>query len=477
MNHRGPRSLLTLAAPWKRWLPVLLLLLLSTVSEAARIGDLVESSRWEQALRFFSMRDPALRLALAGSILLGVSCGLLGSFLVVRRMALVGDTLSHAVLPGVALGFMWNMSKDPIAIFVGAVIAGLLGTLVVSAITKTTRLKEDAALGLVLATFFAIGLVLMGIIQQSPNPNKSGLDKTLFGQAAALSGADVTLMGVTTGLTILLLLCFYKEFLAASFDPIFARAIGLPVRALHHTLMLLLAAAVVVALQAVGVVLVSAMLITPAATAYLLTHRLHRMLILAAVLGLCSGALGAFLSFLESNLPTGPCMVLASSSIFTVAFLFAPRHGILPQWWRRRSRSSRVARENTLKAIYQVLERGEFRHEGVTLTDLAHHRRSTLETVEHELRVLERHDLATFDEPRKVAQLTPEGSRLAAAVVRNHRLWELYLTNRANYRPDHVHDDAEEMEHLLDEETVRRLERRLDFPERDPHGKVIPRPQ
>lgn len=454
-----------------------LVLLLPSPAHAARIGDLVETTAWEQAIRFFSFRDPALRLTLMGCLLLGVSCGLLGSFLVVRRMSLVGDTLSHAVLPGVALGFLWNATKDPVAIFVGAVIAGLVGTFVVGWITRTTKLKEDAALGLVLALFFALGVVLMGIIQGLPTADKSGLDKMLFGQAAALSGGDVKLMAVTTGATILLLAFFYKEFLVASFDPVFARGIGLPVQWLHHALMLLLAAAVVVALQAVGVVLVSAMLITPAATAYLLTDRLHRMLILSAVLGIVSGLLGAFLSFLGTNLPTGPCMVLAASSVFGAAFLFAPKHGLLPRWWRRQSRGRRIARENTLKAMYHVLEGWKFRHEGVTLDELAKQRRTTLDEAQREVLVLARHGLATYDGPRRAAQLTPEGSRQAAAVVRNHRLWELYLTNRANYRPDHVHDDAEEMEHVLDEETVRMLERRLDFPEQDPHGKTIPRPQ
>jgi ABC-type Mn2+/Zn2+ transport system permease subunit/Mn-dependent DtxR family transcriptional regulator len=456
---------------------VVFLLLIPSLSHAARIGDLVETTVWEQAVRFFSFRDPALRLALVGCVLLGVSCGLLGSFLVVRRMALVGDTLSHAVLPGVAVGFLWNATKDPVAIFVGAVIAGLLGTFVVGWITRTTKLKEDAALGLVLAVFFAVGLVLMGIIQGMPTADKSGLDKMLFGQAAALSGSDVKLMGVTTGATILLLAVFYKEFLVSSFDPVFARGIGIPVRSLHHALMLLLAAAVVVALQAVGVVLVSAMLITPAATAYLLTDRMHRMLFLSAVLGIFSGLLGAFFSFLGTNLPTGPCMVLAASTVFAIAFLLAPKHGLLPRWWRRQSRSQRIARENTLKAVYHVLEGWNFRHEGVTLDELAKQRRTTLEEAQREVLVLARHGLATFDAPRRATQLTPEGSRQAAAVVRNHRLWELYLTSRANYRADHVHDDAEEMEHVLDEETVRMLERRLDFPVHDPHGKSIPRPQ
>ena len=159
-------------------------------AHAARIGELSESNMGEQALRFFTLRDPSVRYALVGSILLGITCGLLGSFIVVRKMALVGDALSHAVLPGVALGFLWNMSKDPLTIFIGATIAGLLGTATVAAIKQTTRLKEDPVLGMVLAGFFSIGICLVTMIQHLPTGNKSGVDKFLFGQAAAISAED-----------------------------------------------------------------------------------------------------------------------------------------------------------------------------------------------------------------------------------------------------------------------------------------------
>jgi len=453
----------------------LLLLILSFANaEAARIGDIVETTPMEQAARFFSLSDKAVQLALAGSVLLGISCGLLGAFLVVRKMALVGDVLSHAVLPGVALGFLWGMTKNPVAILIGATAAGLLGTFTVSLITRTTRLKEDAALGLVLASFFAVGLCLMGMIQKLPTAEKSGLDKFMFGQAAAMSGADITLMSVVTILTCLLVIVFYKELLVISFDATFARTTGIPVRLLHEAFMLLLAFSVVIALQAVGVVLVSAMLITPAAAAYLLTDRMHRMLILSAIFGVLAGVAGAFFSFLGSNLPTGPFMVLAASTIFAGAFAFSPKHGVVPRWWRRRVKGDRIGRENTLKAIYQVLEAADFKSEGVTTAELAKHRHNTLETTLRDARKIARFKLVDFDDVRGVMRLTNEGWRQAKIIVRNHRLWELYLTSRANYQLDHVHDDAERMEHLLGEDTVRELERRLNFPQTDPHGRVIP---
>lgn len=449
-------------------------LLSAGAAHGAKISDISQTSVVEQAARFFTFQDPSLRYALLGSILLGISCGLLGSFIVVRKMALLGDTLSHAVLPGVAAGFLWNQTKDPFAIFVGATIAGLLGTGAVSLIRRTTRLKEDAALGLVLASFFAVGIALVTMIQRLPTGNKSGIDKFLFGQAAAISAGDVQLMAIVTAISVIGIALFYKECLVTSFDVQFAAAAGFPTRWIHHGIMLLLAFAIVVALQAVGVVLVSAMLITPAAAAYLLTDRMHRMLLLAALFGMFAGMLGAFLSFLGNNLPTGPFMVLAASFIFVLAFLFGPRHGAVVRWFRRRSRTDRVRRENTLKAIYRVLEEREFRDEGVTLRELAELRRESLEEAQAQATALARHGFVTPHEDGNIIFFTPRGWQRACEIVRNHRLWELYLTNAAQYAPDHVHEDAEKIEHVLGAETVRELERRLQFATRDPHGRLIP---
>ena len=460
---------------WRASVGLFLLAGLPLPASAARIGDLSALNLWDQAVRFFTFSDPAVRYALLGSVLLGLSCGLLGSFLVVRKLSLVGDTLSHAVLPGVALGFLWNLNKDPVVIFVGAVIAGLLGTVVVSLIQQTTKLKEDTALGLVLAVFFAVGMCLTSMIQRLPTGNKSGLDKFLFGQAAALGARDVTLMFWITLVTVLVIVIFYKELLVASFDPGFAQATGLPTRLLHYMVMLLLAFAVVIALQAVGVVLVSAMLITPAAAAYLLTDRLHRMLFLSAAFGVGAGSVGSFLSFLGNNLPTGPLMVLGASFVFLLAFLFGPRHGLLAKYWRQRSRASRIQRENTLKSIYHVLEGRDFQGgEGVSLRELAERRRETVEEARAQALALRRHGLATLHEEGNLMFVTPEGWQMACAMVRNHRLWELYLTHAAQIAADHVHEDAEKIEHVLGEETVRELERRLEYATVDPHGRRIP---
>ena len=459
----------------RRLFPLVLLTLfcfVPAVAFAARISELADTSTAERAVRFFTFQDPSLRYALAGSMLLGVCCGLMGSFLVVRKLALMGDALSHAVLPGVALGFLWNMTKDPIAIFIGATIAGLLGAGTVQLIRATTKHKEDAALGFVLASFFGLGICLVTMIQNIPGGNKSGLDRFMFGQAAALGQNDVYLLGAVTALAIGAVLLFYKEFTITSFDAGFARAAGMPVQVFHYSLMLLVAFAIVASLQAVGVVLVSAMLIIPAAAAFLLTDRFGLLLVLSSALGLCAGALGSFFSFVGRNLPTGPLMVLAASTVFAGALLFSPRHGIVPRWWRHRSRSARIQRENTLKAIYHLLEDDEFRRESVSVSELAERRRETMEETKQQLDAVRRSGFVTTSGQNLV--LTPDGWQRACEIVRNHRLWELYLTNAAHMAPDHVHENAEIIEHILGEENVLQLEKRLSYARRDPHGKLIP---
>ncbi len=347
---------------------VALALSFAAPAEAARISDLQDTDVWEQVFRFFSMQDDVVRTALLGSIFLGVSCGLLGSFIVVRKLSLFGDTLSHAVLPGVAIGYLVAGQKDPLAIFVGATLAGILGTLMVNLIKKTTHIKEDSSLGMVLAGFYGVGIVLMNRIQKLPTGTQSGVDKFLFGQAAALSSLEVWMIAGVAVAAVLLVLLFYRQFLLGSFDIGFARSLGLPAGLFHYLLMMLLAFTVVVSLQAVGAVLVSAMLVIPAASAYLLTDRMHRMLILASAFGIFSGVLGAFFSFLGNSLPTGPLMVLAASSVFALSFLFSPKHGLVSRWRKRRSGQKRIENENTLKAIYHVRESYGFAGEGVKVT-------------------------------------------------------------------------------------------------------------
>ena len=441
---------------------------------ADRVSDSVDNSAWEQIKRILTLRDPSVRIALGGCLLLGVCCGLLGSVIVVRQFALAGDTLAHAVLPGIALGYMWAMKKSPIHLFVGAVLAGLIGAVVVSLIQQTTRLKRDTSLGIVLGGFYAFGIVLVTYLQNHMPGDAAGLKSFLFGKAAAMTETDLVLITSITVISLVIFVLFFGQLKAISFDASFARSIGIRERFFHYLLMLLLAWAVVAALQAVGVVLVTAMLIIPAATAYLLTDRLHWMVFLSIIIGGTVSTAGVIISFLGPKLPTGPFIVLTAASVFAVAFIAAPRHGRIAKWWSRRRQSDQIRRENTLKAIYHLQEANEFANDWIGVDDLIGKRRKRQEEVLREIRLLDRKQLIHWDEEGARLRFEDDGLTRAKEIVRNHRLWELYLTNKANIAPDHVHDDAEKIEHILGDDLVRELEESLENTGVDPHGKEIP---
>ncbi len=432
-----------------------------------------EAGLWEKSLRFFSLRDPFVRSSLAAAVLLGVNCGLLGGYLVVRRMALAGDTLAHAVLPGIVAGYLYHMTKDPLAMLAGAAVAGIVGSLLVSGITHTTKLKSDAAQGLVLTVFFALGVCWIAML---PPGNKTGLDKFIFGQLAAVDSQDVSWLAWSLLATLASVLLLHRGFLVLSFDAAFGRVAGLPVRFLHYLLMLLTTVAIVVSMEAVGVVLVSALLVIPAAAAGLLTDQLHRLLVISAAIGVLSALAGSYFSFVGTRLPAGPMVVLCAAALFAGAFCFSPRHGWLTRWWKARQWNRRVRLENALKAIYHLLEKrdsAEIPGRHFTADEFAASQGCTVRRSSSALKPLQQAGWLAAAAPGDFS-LTDAGWAEARRVVRNHRLWELYLTQRARFATDHVHEDAEKMEHLLSEENVRRMAEQLGNPTADPHGRPIP---
>ena len=416
----------------------------------------------DRALTFVTLQDGLVRAALPGILLLGLNCGVLGTLLIARRMTMLGDTLSHAVLPGIAGGFLWTMTKNPVALLAGALLTGILSSLVAGWIMNGTKLKPDAAQSVVLTVFFAAGILLIKLL---PDGNKAGIDRFLYGQAAALDAGETVMLAVAAGATLLTVGLGYRGFLLMSFDPGFGRSAGLPVRGFHLLQMFLTTLAVVVSMQAVGVILVAGLLVIPGATAWLFSGRLHRVLVLAAIFGMAAGLAGAFLSYAGDGMAMGPTLVLCAGIMFAGAFLLSPRYGMARRfvsgWLDRR----RIQREDALKSVYRLLERRDFR-EAAFLPDDAGQDRGMMES-------LARHGLAE-SLSAGTWKLTGRGFRHASRVVRNHRLWELYLTRRAGYAEDPVHDDAEEMEHLLAEENIAHLMGVLGHPVADPHGRRIP---
>jgi manganese/zinc/iron transport system permease protein len=280
--------------------------------------------------------DYTLRTVALGSALLGVVSGALGAFAVLRRQSMLGDAMSHAALPGIALAFMLTGSKETAVLMAGAAVAAWLGALLSLGIARTTRIKDDSALGLSLSVFFGLGLMLLTLIQKLPNANQAGLDKFLFGQAAALLERDVAAMAAFGLPALLLLAALWKEFALLTFDRDFAATLGLRVRLLDVLLTTLLVVAIVIGLQTVGVVLMSALIVAPAAAARQWTDRLGVMVVLSSLFGALSGVVGAVISSTAARTPTGPTIVLCISAIVAVSLLFGARRGLVWDWLRRR---------------------------------------------------------------------------------------------------------------------------------------------
>jgi manganese/zinc/iron transport system permease protein len=279
--------------------------------------------------------DYTLRTVTIGAMLLGAISGFLGCFAVLRRQALLGDAMSHAALPGIALAFLLTGQRDPFILFVGAASAALLAALWLLVVVRTTRIKDDAALALILAVFFGFGLVLLSYLQRQPNAAQAGLKSFLFGQAAALIERDLWAMLVVGVPALALVLIFWPQVKLVTFDPDFARSIGLPVRGFDVLLTVVIVAAIVIGIQTVGVVLMSAMLVAPAVAARQWTNRLETMVVLAASFGALAAMAGAWLSTLGEGLATGPLIVLMMSLVTVLSLLFAPERGLLWRYLRR----------------------------------------------------------------------------------------------------------------------------------------------
>jgi len=302
--------------------------------------------------------DYTVRTVALGSAALGLVAGALGTFAVLRRQSLLGDAVSHAALPGIVLAFMLTGRRTPLVLVLGAALTGWLAALLVSAVVRMTRIKTDTALGLVLSVFFGLGLALLSIVQRTAGAGQAGLDRFLFGQAAALVGADlVTMMALGAVVLTGLALC-WKEFKLLSFDPEYASTLGLPVRALDLFLTSLLVVAIVIGLQTVGVVLMSAMIVAPAAAARQWTDRLGLLVFTAAGFGALSGLVGAVASSAVPHLPTGPTIILVITTVTVASLLFAPRRGVLAE----RLRKSRQRRQVQLDAVLADLYRLAAQH-------------------------------------------------------------------------------------------------------------------
>lgn len=410
-----------------------------------------------------------------GTALLGATAGVVGTFAVLRRRALVGDMLSHAALPGVCLAFLVMGNRNLLGLSLGALATGLLGVAIVTLVCRWTRTKEDAAIGIVLSTFFGAGVVLLSIIQVSGGGHQAGLNSYLFGETAGMSRNDIRLIAAVALVCLVLVSLLYKEFRLLSFDVDFAAAQGWPTLLLDLVMMGTLAIVTIVGLPICGVILMAALVILPGAAARFWTHRLGQTIVIAAIVGAAAGLLGTFFAsplpqqwlgdgtlgtMLSANdLPPGPLIVLSATTLFLLSLLFAPQQGLVARSLAELRLRLRMVREHLLRAMYELSEPHLPERPLIDQPQLVARRSWSERTVNWWLRrlrtrgLVERHDHSV--------RLTQAGLAAAAEVTKTHRLWELFLVESAGIARDHVDRDADDVEHMLPAPLIHDLEQRL----------------
>ena len=413
------------------------------------------------------LQDYNTRIVLLGTLLLGVAAGLVGAFMLLRKRALVGDVVSHASLPGIAIAFLvmeWIQSgsgKWLPGLLLGGGLAGLTGVLAALGIRRFSRIREDAALAIILSLFFGLGISLFSVIQQMKKGNVAGLNDFIYGKASSMLASDVVLLGLMAVNVIIVCLAFTKEMLLICFDEEFAAAQGWPVSALDVQLMVLVVTVTVIGLQSVGLLLVVAMLITPAAAARFWTDQFGRMLWLSAFLGGLSAALGVMISALFPRLAAGAIIVLMGGVVFAISLIVGTRRGVWHRWRAQRESTRRVGRHDLLRALYECATApgatGDLNERSVFFAELVARRSWSQSRVKRLLKIAEREGLIAPAAPG-TWRLTKGGAIEAQRVARNHRLWELYLITHADIAPSHVDRDADEIEHKLDPEVIQELE-------------------
>lgn len=390
-------------------------------------------------------------VVLIGATLLGVTAGVLGAFAVLRERSLLGDALSHAALPGVAVAFIVTGAKDASSLALGAAVACVVGALAMVAIERTRRLAPDAAIGVVLAGFFSLGIVLLTYLANFNNANQAGLDTYLFGQAAGLLERDLVVMGALCAASLAAIAIAFRPLKVAVFDRDFAAAAGLPVRLIDLATTLLLVIAVIVGIRTVGAILMVALLIVPTIVARQLTHRLSRVLALAGVAGGLVGATGALLSQ-SSGLPTGPVIVLVGFALATAAVLLAPGRGVA---WRAR-RLLRDRRRALAEGVLVDLETALHAGPPPTADELMLASGRSPSAIAKALRDLDRTGMLTRDGDRVL--LSESGAAAAHAVLDRRRLWSLWLEHGWELElPDAREPDPTDLRASLGDEWTERL--------------------
>lgn len=457
------------------------------VSQAGDVPDAVPqaavhtSTFWQRFVRAITLRDYHTRVVLLGTLVLGMTSGMVGTFMLLRKRALIGDVVGHAALPGVCLAFLLQQIWQPgaerslPALIAGAWLAALAGAGCTVALRRWTRIRDDAAQAVVLSVFFGAGVVLLSIVQRLPSGSVAGLQNWIYGQAGLMLASDVQLIAGAAILGLIICGLLFKEFALLAFDEKFAASQGWPVLLLDLLLMGLVVMVAVIGLQAVGLLLVVALLILPPAAARFWTEHLLRMTLLAAAIGGISAFLGVLPSAMLARWATGPSIVLVGSVMFGFSLLFGTRRGLLPRYWLQREVRRKVGRADLLRAMYELIE-PSLPDDAPQVTSLAgvpvrreqlvQKRSWKARRVGRLIADAQRRGLMTTG-PAEQVSLTAAGAEEAFRAARQHRLWELFLMQAGDVATAQMDRSADRIEHFLEPDEIEELEQRLarQFPE------------
>jgi manganese/iron transport system permease protein/iron/zinc/copper transport system permease protein len=412
------------------------------------------------------LSQPFFQKALIGGTLVAIVCGVVGCFVILRRMAFLGDALSHAMLAGVTGGyllmqFFYGDAANAPAMLIGSLLAALITVGMIGFISRVSRIKEDTAIGIMYTGVFAAGGILASVFSHRIHVD---LLHFVMGQVLAVNDTDLWVAGIVAAVVLSAVLIFYRQLQVTSFDPVMAASIGIPVLAVDYLLTTCTSLVVVSAVTMVGVILVVGLLVTPAASAYLLCDRLSRMLVVSAALGATSVIGGLYVS-LWCNIAGGAAIVAFCTVQFLVVLTIAPRYGLIAGWLRQARMVPQPLVEDVLSC---VLRAGEI---SMTTEQVLAKVEARPEAVTKAIRSLTRQNL--LEETNGALRLTEAGQREAQRVLRAHRLWEAYLEHVGTPETE-IHARAHQLEHVHDAAAVDYIDDKLGHPLRDPHGKEIP---
>ncbi|MBF0313105.1 MAG: metal ABC transporter permease [Oligoflexia bacterium] len=403
--------------------------------------------------------------ALLGGSLIAIACGVIGCFVILRRMAFLGDALSHAMIAGVVGGYLFmkvifSIEAHAPAMLIGSVIAALITVGLISFVSQVSRIKEDAVIGIMYCGIFASGVVLVSIFRDYIHVD---IMHFIMGDILGITDSELWVAAIVSAFVLTILMFFYRHLQLATFDPIMATSIGISVALIDYSLTACVSMVVVSAVSMVGVILVVGLLITPAATAYLLSDRLPRMMALAALFSFTSVVGGLYLSVWLDSAGGGAIMLFCSFQFFVI-FLLAPKYGYFSKLIRRWNMIPQSLLEDILTS---VLRSGN----QASSESLRLYLKSSTKLLVKGVNQLQREELII--KTGKQIKLTDKGKEQANKIIRAHRLWESYL-EATGMPANEVHRAAHHLEHLKDEAAINYLDNKLGHPAHDPHGKKIP---